>query len=192
MRKVLAYLFFALPLLTACSRGEDPYVIGVSQCSVDAWREAANNEIMQEASFYGDVTVNIRSVHDDSEQQVEDIEKFISEKVDLLVISPNESASLTPVVEKAYRSGIPVILYDRKVDSDQYTAFIGGDNRQIGSIAGSYAMSTLRNSGRICVIRGTKGSTADTERYEGFMEALRDNTEFSGEVVAEEYANFNR
>ena len=192
MRRGLTYLLILFPLLTACSRGEDPYVIGVSQCSVDAWREAANNEIMQEASFYGDVTVNIRSVHDDSEQQVEDIEKFISEKVDLLVISPNESASLTPVVEKAYHSGIPVILYDRKVDSDQYTAFIGGDNRQIGSIAGSYAMSTLRNSGRICVIRGTKGSTADTERYEGFMEALRDNAEFSGEVVAEEYANFNR
>ena len=192
MRRGLAYLLLVLPLLAACSRGEDPYVIGVSQCSVDAWREAANNEMLQEASFYGDVTVNIRSVHDDSEQQIEDIEKFINEKVDLLVISPNESISLTPVVEKAYRSGIPVILYDRKIDSDQYTAFIGGDNRQIGYAAGSYAMSTLRNSGRICVIRGTKGATADTERYEGFVSSLEENGEFSGSVVAEEYANFNR
>ena len=192
MRRGLAYLLLVLPLLAACSRGEDPYVIGVSQCSVDAWREAANNEMLQEASFYGDVTVNIRSVHDDSEQQIEDIEKFINEKVDLLVISPNESISLTPVVEKAYRSGIPVILYDRKIDSDQYTAFIGGDNKQIGYAAGSYAMSTLRNSGRICVIRGTKGATADTERYEGFVSSLEENGEFSGSVVAEEYANFNR
>lgn len=192
MRRGLAYLLLVLPLLAACSRGEDPFVIGVSQCSVDAWREAANNEMLQEASFYGDVTINIRSVHDDSEQQIEDIEKFIDEKVDLLVISPNESTSLTPVVEKAYRSGIPVILYDRKIDSDQYTAFIGGDNRQIGYAAGSYAMSTLRNSGRICVIRGTKGATADTERYEGFVSSLEENGEFSGSVVAEEYANFNR
>ena len=192
MRRGLAYLLLVLPLLAACSRGEDPYVIGVSQCSVDAWREAANNEILQEASFYGDVTVNIRSVHDDSEQQIEDIEKFIDEKVDLLVISPNESTSLTPVVEKAYRSGIPVILYDRKIDSDQYTAFIGGDNRQIGYAAGSYAMSTLRNSGRICIIRGTKGATADTERYEGFVSSLEENPDFGGSVVAEEYANFNR
>lgn len=192
MRRRLAYLLLVLPLLAACSRGEDPYVIGVSQCSVDAWREAANNEMLQEASFYGDVTVNILSVHDDSEQQIEDIEKFIDEKVDLLVISPNESTSLTPVVEKAYRSGIPVILYDRKIDSDLYTAFIGGDNRQIGYAAGSYAMSTLRNSGRICVIRGTKGATADTERYEGFVSSLEENGEFSGSVVAEEYANFNR
>jgi signal transduction histidine kinase/CheY-like chemotaxis protein/AraC-like DNA-binding protein len=192
MRRGLAYLLLVLPLLAACSRGEDPYVIGVSQCSVDAWREAANNEILQEASFYGDVTVSIRSVHDDSEQQIEDIEKFIDEKVDLLVISPNESTSLTPVVEKAYRSGIPVILYDRKIDSDQYTAFIGGDNRQIGYAAGSYAMSTLRNSGRICIIRGTKGATADTERYEGFVSSLEENPDFGGSVVAEEYANFNR
>lgn len=192
MRRGLAYLFLVLPLLAACSKGSEQYIIGVSQCSVDAWREVANEEILQEASFYGDVAVNIRSVHDDSEQQIADIQKFIDEKVDLLVISPNESASLSPVVEKAYRSGIPVILYDRKIDSDQYTAFIGGDNRQIGYIAGSYTMSTLRNAGRICLIRGTKGSTADTERYEGFMAALEANEEFTGTVVAEEYANFTR
>jgi len=192
MRRLAGYLLLLLPLLAACSKEADSYVIGVSQCSVDAWREMANSEIQQEASFYNNITVNIRSVRDDSEQQIKDIEQFIDEKVDLLVISPNESTSLTPVVEKAYRSGIPVILYDRKIDSDQYTAFIGGDNRQIGYIAGTYAMSTLRNSGRICLIRGTKGSTADTERHEGFMAALEENKDFTGAVVEEAYANFNR
>ena len=100
MRLRPAYLLLSLSLLAACSRGDGGYVIGVSQCSVDAWREVANEEILQEASFYGDVAVNIRSVHDDSEQQIADIQKFIDEKVDLLVISPNESASLSPVVEK--------------------------------------------------------------------------------------------
>ena len=188
----LAVLFALITVLCGCTKEVDRYVIGVSQCSVDAWREVANNEIMQEASFYNNLSVEIRSVHDDSGQQIEDIEKFIDEGVDLLVISPNESTSLTPVVEKAYRSGIPVILYDRKVDTDQYTAFIGGDNRQIGYIAGSYAMSILKNAGRIALIRGTKGSTADTERYEGFMYALQNNKDFTGSVVTETYANFNR
>ena len=192
MRRIAGYLLLLLLLLAACSKEEDRYVIGVSQCSVDAWREVANSEIQQEASFYNNIDVVIRSVHDDSEQQILDIEQFIDDDVDLLVISPNESTSLTPVVEKAYRSGIPVILYDRKIDSDQYTAFIGGDNRQIGYIAGTYAMNILRNSGRICLIRGTKGSTADTERYEGFMAALEENDDFTGAVVEEAYANFNR
>lgn len=185
-------MLLLLPFLGACVKDSGGYVIGVSQCSVDAWREVANNEMLQEASFYNNLTVNIRSVHDDSEQQIRDIEEFIDEKVDLLVISPNESTSLTPVVEKAYRSGIPVILYDRKIDSDQYTAFIGGDNRQIGYLAGTYAMNTLKNTGRICIIRGTRGSTADTERYEGFIDALKQNKDFTGSVVEETYANFNR
>ena len=194
MKAIARLLLILIPAAVAvsCAAGGDKYVIGVSQCSVDTWREVANNEILQEASFYGNLSVEIRSVHDDSEQQIEDIERFIDEKVDLLVISPNESASLTPVVEKAYKAGIPVILYDRKVDSDLYTAFIGGDNRQIGFIAGTYAMGILNNTGRIALIRGTRGSTADTERYEGFMAALSDNDAFSGAVVSESFANFNR
>ena len=192
MKRRLAYLLLILPLLASCSRESDRFVIGVSQCSVDAWREAANNEIQQEAAFYNNLEVRFRSVHDDSQQQEKDIEEFMDEKVDLLVISPNESTYLTPVIEKAYLSGIPVILFDRKIDSELYTAFIGGDNRQIGNMAGAYAMNILMNTGRICLIRGTKGSTADTERYEGFMESLRENSAFSGEVVSETYANFNR
>src|SRR5574344_444014 len=121
-----------LTCLLSCTKEKNCFVVGVSQCSVDAWREVANAEMMQEASFYNDIKVQIKSVHDDSEQQIRDIEKFIDEKVDLLVISPNESTSLTPIVEKAYSAGIPVILYDRKTNSDKYTAFVGGDNHQIG------------------------------------------------------------
>jgi len=168
------------------------YNIGVSQCSVDAWREVANNEILQEASFYGNLSVEIKSVRDNSEQQIEDIENFITKGVDLLIISPNESESLTPVVEKAYDAGIPVILYDRKVDSDKYTAFVGGDNRQIGNIAGSYVLGVIGGRKRIALIRGTRGSTADTERYEGFLSALMAEDAPQVTIAAEEAANFNR
>lgn len=154
------------------------------------WREVANSEMMQEASFYSNISLVIRSVHDDSEQQIRDIERFIDDKVDLLVISPNEAESLTPVVEKAYDAGIPVILYDRKINSDKYTAFVGGDNHQIGVFAGMYVLSRLQNGGNIILIQGTKGSTADTERYDGFVEATRESTCIN--VTARAYANFNR
>jgi signal transduction histidine kinase/DNA-binding response OmpR family regulator len=143
----------------------------------------------QEASFYNDMSVQIKSVRDDSEQQIKDIEDFIKEKVDLLIISPNEATSLTPIVEKVYKAGIPVILYDRKVNSDQYTAFVGGDNHQIGNFAGSYALSILHKGGNIVIIHGTQGSTADTDRYNGFMDAIEGS---NVKVVAETYANFNQ
>ena len=109
MRRPALIFLFCLAL-ASCSRAVDKYVIGISQCSIDMWREVANSEMMQEASFYSNISLVIRSVHDDSEQQIRDIERFIDDKVDLLVISPNEAESLTPVVEKAYDAGIPVIL----------------------------------------------------------------------------------
>lgn len=183
---------FSVLSLLACSRKPEVFTIGVSQCSVDAWREAANNEIGQEALFYNNLNLVFKSVRDDSQQQIADIEQFIEDGVDLLIISPNESSALSPVVEKAYDAGIPVVLYDRKVDSDKYTAFIGGDNRQIGSIAGSYTLSIIDGRKRIALIRGTRGSTADTERYEGFVSVL-DQQKISGAAIAvEEYANFTR
>lgn len=183
---------FSVLSLLACSRKPEVFTIGVSQCSVDAWREAANNEIGQEALFYNNLNLVFKSVRDDSQQQIADIEQFIEDGVDLLIISPNESSALSPVVEKAYDAGIPVVLYDRKVDSDKYTAFIGGDNRQIGSIAGSYTLSIIDGRKRIALIRGTRGSTADTERYEGFVSVL-DQQKISGAAIAvEAYANFTR
>ena len=191
LRSSLLTVFSVLSLL-ACSRKPEVFTIGVSQCSVDAWREAANNEIGQEALFYNNLNLVFKSVRDDSQQQIADIEQFIEDGVDLLIISPNESSALSPVVEKAYDAGIPVVLYDRKVDSDKYTAFIGGDNRQIGSIAGSYTLSIIDGRKRIALIRGTRGSTADTERYEGFVSVL-DQQKTSGAAIAvEAYANFTR
>lgn len=191
LRSSLLTVFSVLSLL-ACSRKPEVFTIGVSQCSVDAWREAANNEIGQEALFYNNLNLVFKSVRDDSQQQIADIEQFIEDGVDLLIISPNESSALSPVVEKAYDAGIPVVLYDRKVDSDKYTAFIGGDNRQIGSIAGSYTLSIIDGRKRIALIRGTRGSTADTERYEGFVSVL-DQQKVSGAAIAvEAYANFTR
>ncbi len=193
MKKLFeAATLLCIVVVSSCSRQPEEFTIGVSQCSVDAWREVANNEIRQEASFYDNLSVKIKSVRDDSEQQIEDIENFITEGVDLLIISPNESERLTPVVEKAYDAGIPVILYDRKVDSDKYTAFVGGDNRQIGSIAASYAMSIIGGRKRIALIRGTSGSTADTERYEGFISTLLEAESPQVTIAAEAAANFNR
>ena len=102
--------------------------IGFSQCTDDEWRIKMNEDLLREAQLYNNVCVDIRIAHGNNQQQIDDINSFIAEKVDLLIVSPNEAVAITPVVEKAYKSGIPVIVVDRKVFTDCYTAFIAADN----------------------------------------------------------------
>ena len=181
-----------LVLLTlgSCSRGDDGFVIGVSQCSEDLWRETVNREIMREASFRSNMEVVVRSVKDDSRQQIRDIERFIAEGVDLLVIAPNEASALTPVVSKAYNSGIPVILLDRKILNDDYTAYVGADNYKLAHQLGLYAAAQMNYEGNVVEIRGLNGSTADAERHRGFTEAIAQFPRI--QIIAEAEGNFLR
>ena len=195
MKRILLPLL-SLLFLVACSQEKNTYLVGVSQCSDDLWRETANREMLREAAFGGDLTLEIRTAHDDSEKQIEDVEYFIEKRVDLLVVSPNEATSLTPVVSRAFRSGIPVILFDRKIDSDDYSAYVGADNVQIGEQIGQYLIAQTLHAGKkdsqIIIIRGTSGSTADTERYDGLLKVLGNGSGVQVQIAAEEYADFVR
>ena len=176
-------------LFSSCNLQEKKkFEIGVSQCSDDMWRKKINDEMKREASFHQDVFVNIKTVKDDTQQQVKDIEFFIEEKVDLLIISPNESSALTPVIEKAIAANIPVILLDRKIDTNNYTAYIGGDNYQLAKELALYVVGKLKGEGNIFIMRGWEGSTADKERYEGFSEII--NKYPNIHIVGESYGNF--
>jgi len=148
-----------------------------------------NEELKREVALYqADAEVLIRSVKDDTHKQIADIEWFIEQKVDVLVVSPNESEACTPVIEKAYQQGIPVILVDRKIATESYTAYVGANNYQIGKEAGLYAIGVLKGKGNIAEVRGTKGSTSDAERHKGFVDALKNAPEV--QIVAETWGNF--
>ena len=123
MKKSLLLFVLILVLLSCNSdKNKKSFLIGVSQCSDDAWRKSMNEEILREASFNSDLEVRIKTAYDSNQKQIRDIESFISEGVDLLIVSPNEAVPLTPVLEKAMKEGIPVVLVDRKTSSAQYTA----------------------------------------------------------------------
>lgn len=148
-----------------------------------------NEELKREVALYqANTEVLIRSVKDDTPKQIADIEWFIEQKVDVLVVSPNESEACTPVIEKAYQQGIPVILVDRKIATESYTAYVGANNYQIGKEAGLYAIGVLKGKGNIAEVRGTKGSTSDAERHKGFVDALKNAPEV--QIVAETWGNF--
>ena len=165
-------VLFCLLGLAACRQDAPRFRIGVAQCSDDSWRHKMNDEILREAMFYDGVSVEIRSAADDNRKQAEDVHYFIDKGVDLLIISANEAAPMTPIVEEAYQKGIPVILVDRKILSDKYTAYIGADNYEIGRAVGNYIASSLKGKGNVVELTGLGGSTPAMERHQGFMAAI--------------------
>ncbi|MBP1662951.1 MAG: histidine kinase [Bacteroidetes bacterium] len=175
MKRIFIYLLFAgLIFSQSCTtRSDHAKIIGVSQCSDDAWRRTMNSEMKREASFNPGFEIRIKTAHDSNQQQIRDIESFIADGVDLIIVSPNEAIPLTPVIEKAMQANIPVVLIDRKISSGKYTAFVGADNIQIGKEVGTYAANLLNGKGNIAEICGLDGSTPASERHNGFMSVIR-------------------
>ena len=164
--------FVGLLLLAGCNRNTKKYVIGVSQCSEDIWRNKLNDELLMETYQHKDVELLFASAKDNDKLQTEQIEKFIQRGVDLLIISPNQVHSITPVIDKAYDKGIPVILFDRKTDSQKYTAFIGADNVKVGKTIGEFIAKTLHGEGKVIEIKGLDNSSPAIDRHKGFIQAL--------------------
>jgi len=184
MRKLpLLYLCLISVFLAACARNDDvqeKFLIGFSQCTIgDEWRITMNEEMIREISLYREPGMDliIRDAHDSNEKQIEDIQELLSLGIDLLIVSPNESKPLTPIIEQVFDAGIPVINIDRKIDSEKFSAFIGADNFMIGQEAGKVAANILNNAGKILEITGLPGSSAAIERSAGFRDIL---DEFEG------------
>ncbi len=167
-------IIIGLIILQSCTtdRSNQIKVIAVSQCSDDEWRRSMNSEMKREASFNQGIDIRIKTAHDSNQQQIRDIESFIADQVDIIIVSPNEAIALTPVIEKAMQAGIPVVLIDRKINSGKYTAFVGADNFQIGKEVGVYAANLLNGKGNIVEITGLTGSTPAAERHRGFMNVI--------------------
>ena len=160
-------LLFLLPLLLSCGSEKKRYVVGVSQCSEDVWREKLNEELRIAALYYNDVDLRISSANDDVQMQTEQINKFVDEGVDLLIVAPGQ-VSISPAIDRAYEKGIPVIIFDRRTRSDKYTAYIGADNKEIGSSMGEYLAGALTDGGRILELSGLSTSSPAIERNNGF------------------------
>jgi ribose transport system substrate-binding protein len=178
--KPLIFLFILCCFLSCGKKADDrssrKFIIGLSQCNTsEPWREAVNKQMMAEALKHDNIELVISDAQQDNAKQVADMENFIAKEVDLIIISPNEAQPLTAIVEKAYKAGIPVIVHDRKVLTDQYTTFIGANNFNIGVAAGKYAAKLLGGKGRVVEIWGLKGSTPAQERHDGFVKGLDGN-----------------
>ena len=168
------YVVFLTLVFSACSDNNvKKYVIGVSQCSEDIWRDKLNNELVMSTYQHDNVTLKFASANDNDRLQKQQIEQFIKEGVNLLIVSPNQIHTISSIIDKAYDAGIPVILFDRKTDSKKYTAFIGADNYEAGYEIGHFIGQQLDGKGNIAEICGLQASSPAIERSRGFMDALK-------------------
>lgn len=170
---IISVLFFLLLLLSCQDNTEKRYTIGFSQCMMDdVWRQAMMVEMNIEVSNYENIDIIVMDAEENNQKQIRQIRELINRKVDVLIISPNESNNLTPIAVEAYRAGIPTIIADRKINSDEYTSYVGGDSYEIGKMAGQYASSLLPDSATILEIWGTKTTSPAIERHQGFIDGL--------------------
>ena len=176
MRKTVAYLTIVLFLgfiLESCSQSEKRFKIGVSQCSEDIWREKQNAELRMGAYLQGNVELRFAAAYDSDERQVQQIDSLVATGIDLLIVAPNQVATISPAIDRAYDKGIPVIVFERKTNSQKYTAFISADNYEMGRVMGEYIASQLHGKGRVMEIMGLKGSSPAIERHNGFVDGLK-------------------
>ena len=160
-------------MLASCSGGETKYRIGVSQCSDDIWRDKQNAELRMGAYFHDNVELKFAVAYDSDERQVQQIDSLIRDGIDLLVVAPNQVRTISPAINRAYDQGIPVIVFERKTNSQKYTAFISADNYEMGRVMGEYIVSRLHGEGTVLEIKGLEGSSPAIERHNGFMDALK-------------------
>ncbi len=131
-----------------------------------------NAEVTARAKDFPDMEIVFADAQQDNAKQVADVENFLRQGIDLLMISPNEAKPLTPIVRRVFEQGVPVIVIDRAIEGDSYTVFIGADNRLIGREAGRLIVELLQGKGDIIEIKGLPGSPPARDRSEGMREAI--------------------
>jgi ribose transport system substrate-binding protein len=149
-------------------------VIGMSQCNLgEPWRVQMNADIRAAAAEHPEIKMVWKDAQNKTTVQQDQVKELVNLGVDLIIISPKEARPLTKPVADAVAAGIPVIVLDRKVEGDDYTCFIGGDNVKIGEEAGKFMVKLLGGKGKIVELKGLMTSTPAVERHDGFMKGIK-------------------
>lgn len=169
-------------ILAGCNSRQPQYVVGVSQCWDDAWRQKMNNEMDCEALRHPELRLHRRVSLGDTELQCAHIDSFISEKVDALIISPSDAEQVKPAVTRAYKAGIPVIIADRRISGEEWTAFIGGDNYRVGQLMAEWVNTVERQKSKVessepsplhvLEVQGMHGSMPEQLRHQGLTDGI--------------------
>ena len=173
--KFISSAVIALAVAAVSVHAQDKvFTIGMSQCNLgEPWRVQMNADIKKAADAQPGLKVIYKDAQNDTLTQRSQIEEFVSAGVDLIIVSPKEAAPLTPPVAAAYQKGIPVIVLDRRLLGDQYTSFLGADNKKIGKAAGKWIVQKLGGKGKVVELKGLMTSTPGQDRNSGFRDGIK-------------------
>ena len=161
--------------LCSCSEQKKRYVIGVSQCSTDIWRDKQNAELKVGAYMHDNVELIFSAAHDNDMRQIQQIDSLVAQGIDLLIVAPNQVATISPAIDRTYDAGIPVIVFERKTNSKKYTASVSADNYEMGNILADHIARKLNGTGNIIEVKGLEGSSPSIDRHNGFQDGIAEH-----------------
>ncbi|ACR79320.1 MULTISPECIES: ribose ABC transporter substrate-binding protein RbsB [Kosmotoga] len=188
MKKVL--VLFSLLLLVSVFALGATYRIGLSLSTLNnPFFVTLRDGALDMAGKLG-VEVIVADAQDNPAKQLSDIEDFIQQRLDLIIINPTDSDAIVTAVEEANDAGIPVITVDRASNGGKVVCHIASDNVAGGRMAGEFVAKLLGGKGKVVELEGIVGTSAARDRGKGFEEAI---AKYPGiKLVAKQTANFNR
>lgn len=164
-------------LLSAVAFAESPtpvkYVVAFAQDTMaNDWRAAQVRELRTALAAHPEIEFRFSDAGGDTAQQVQDIETFAAQKVDVLITSPRDALLMQEPIARVYRAGIPVILLTRRVAGEEFTQFITADNCAIARQAARHLAQQLGGEGNILILQGVPTASSAIERTRSFLDEL--------------------
>ncbi|MCE7079537.1 ABC transporter substrate-binding protein [Streptomyces sp. ST2-7A] len=167
--------------------------MGFSQVGAESGWRTANTKSIREAAEAAGVELRFSDAQQKQENQIKAIRSFIQQRVDVIAFSPVVETGWDAVLLEAQRAGIPVILTDRAIDSDDtslYETFLGSDFVEEGRKAGRWLVDNTEGPLRVVELQGTTGAAPAIDRKEGFEEVIAERSDI--EIVATQSGDFTR
>lgn len=149
------------------------YVVAFAQDTMaNDWRAAQVRDIRNALAGHADIEFRFSDAGGDTARQVQDIENFAAQKVDVLITSPRDAELMREPIARVYRAGIPVILLSRRVNGEEFSHFVTADNRAIARQAAQHLAKRLNGKGNILILQHIPTSTPGQLRTEGFLDEI--------------------
>lgn len=178
--------------LTACSTSQksDKVKIGVTLMDFSTEFGIGLKDYMTaKADAMGDVELTVVDAGGDAAKQLQQVETFISQKVDAIIMQPQEQEACSPAIDKAKAAGIPIINCNSLTITEP-DAYVGSNDSESAEIAMTYIAEQLGGKGNVLMMHGHPGQTAEVKRTEGAMDILAQNPDMT--LLDEQTADWDR
>lgn len=191
MVAILSLLGSGSPLSQERATSQKVYTVGFAQDTMsNDWRAAQVNDVKRVLDKHPNIRFIFTDAKGSSARQAFDFERLANDGADVLITSPRDVRAMTPVVSEMMRRGIPVVLLTRRIMNDDFTTFIGADDREIAREAARHLAKELNGKGRVVMLKGVPTATTAIARAEGFIEEMKNYPDI--EIVAQPIANYRR